>query len=299
MVASKTPKSSYYVGEEVRIEVHFGFERSFLDSALVQLFHRELDLPVQIVAPWIDALPGALPLDGTPRSAEGSAPPQMRLSFALNEGRADAYEIEAHSNARADFRMYAFERRFLPDRAGTLAIPPLAMRFAYATRFRESLLEGRVADERIEASVTGPPLELRILPLPEAGRPAEFTGAVGSFSVRAQADPRDLEAGESLKLELRIEGRGNFETLLPPRLDRLEGFHVYGAVEEKGPNGRTVTYDLAPANEAVKQVPAISFSFFDPEASEYRLAQTRAIPILVRPGAGRSGASEGSARFPR
>ena len=270
------------MNEELRLELRFGFERAFLASDLVQLFHRELDLPVQVVAPWIDALPGARVVPLVP-PAPGS-PPVDLVSFALNEQRAHARRLEEPAHGRTGFELVALERRYLPERAGTLSIPAPSMHFAYATRFREHLFTGRVADDRIEASVRASALELRVLPLPEDGRPAAFSGAVGSFAVHAEADPRDLRAGQSLKLELVIEGSGNFETLIAPRLDRLEGFHVYGKVEERSPGRRRVTYDIAPLDQGVKAVPAIPFGYFDPNPpAGYRSVETRPIPILVRP----------------
>jgi hypothetical protein len=277
-VQLRAAKTTYYVNEELRLELRFGFERGFLEADLVQLFHRELDLSVQLVAPWIDALPGA-------RAAPSEPPPgEPTVSVALNEERALARRVDEQPAGRPGFEMFAIEVRTLPERPGKLSLPAPAMRFAYATRFREDLFGGRVAEDRIETSVRGSTLELEVLPLPEAGRPADFSGAVGTFSVRAQAEPRDLSANQSLKLELAIEGRGNYETLLAPRLDRLTGFRVYGKVEEQSPGRRTVTYDLAPLSAQVKAVPPIAFSYFDPNPpAGYRSVETRAIPILVRP----------------
>ncbi|MHC4079570.1 MAG: hypothetical protein ACYST0_14150, partial [Planctomycetota bacterium] len=123
-------------------------------------------------------------------------------------------------------------------------------------------------------------------PLPTAGRPAEFTGAVGRFSVRAEANPLDPTVGGSLKLVLRIEGEGNLEVLDPPRLDELSGFHVFGKIDDRSKNTthRTVTYDLAPLSMAVKAVPPIRFAFFDPTPpAGYRTVQTRRIPLTVGP----------------
>jgi hypothetical protein len=132
--------------------------------------------------------------------------------------------------------------------------------------------------------VRGNALAVRVLPLPEEGRPLEFTGAVGRFQVLADARPRELALGEGLELALEIAGEGNLASLGPPRLDRLAGFHLRGAIDSKEPGVRRVTYHLAPRSAAVKEVPAIAFAFFDPEPpAGYRTVWTRPIPIEVRP----------------
>jgi len=102
--------------------------------------------------------------------------------------------------------------------------------------------------------------------------------------VRAQAEPRDLELGASLKLTLTIEGDGNLASFRTPTLEPVRGFRVLGSIDEPGSTRRTITYDLAPRDASVSAVPALSFPYFDPgPPAQYRMAETRPIPILVRP----------------
>jgi MYXO-CTERM domain-containing protein len=157
--------------------------------------------------------------------------------------------------------------------------------FAYATRFEDKFLEGRVPVDRVDASVSGEALTLDVRPLPEAGRPKDFTGAVGSFSIRAETEAATVVLGGSLKLRVILEGEGNRSLFDPPRWTELGGFRVLGMVDEKGAAARTWTYDLAPVSAQVWQVPAISFAYFDPEPpASYRVARTRPIDVVVRPG---------------
>jgi hypothetical protein len=138
--------------------------------------------------------------------------------------------------------------------------------------------------DRHDALVPGGELALEIRPLPEEGRPPGFKGAVGRFSLRAEAEPRVLELGESLRFLLFIEGEGNLGFFDPPRLDRMEGFHVYGSLEDPGRMRRTVIYDIAPLNEEVREVPPIPFVYFDTKPpAGYRTLRTPRIPIEVRP----------------
>jgi hypothetical protein len=148
------------------------------------------------------------------------------------------------------------------------------------------LINGRVPIDRFESVVEGAARTLRIEPLPEEGRPVEFTGAVGRFSVRAEAQPLNPVVGESVKLVVRIEGEGNLTIFDPPHPGELEGFHVRGSIEDRSWKHRTIIYDLMPLDTSVDAVPPIRFAFFDTASpARYRMIETEPIPLAVRPQA--------------
>jgi hypothetical protein len=274
-----TQRDTFFVQELIRVELRIGVDARFFAENAIQLFHRRLDVPVQLEASWLDDLPGAIVIDSDAGDDAGGA----RLTFALNDKVASARRIEDRLKEGRTFTMLQIDKSFLPLRPGKLEIPEPKLRFAFATRFTEDLVSGRVPEDRRDAVLSGEGLMLRIKPLPEEGRPLEFTGAVGRFSIDAEADPLDLEVGESLKLALRIEGEGNLQYFDPPRLDRLEGFHIYGSIDQKAALQRTVTFDLAPLTEEVQEVPPIGFAYFDTNPpARYRTIKTRSIPLKVR-----------------
>jgi hypothetical protein len=272
---AESEKRICYVDERFEIRLRIGIDTEFFRTSAVQIFQRELDVPVQVHAPWLDELDGAdiRALDETSRG----------LSLALN---GDVIEVAPGDEHRRDGRRYTIleiARSCLPTRAGTLTLAAPRLRFAYATQFREDFLDGRVPTDRRDTTVYGEPLTLEIRELPREGRPESFTGAVGRFTVRAQASPRTLQAGTVMKLRLGIEGEGNLERFGTPRLDGLDGFHVYGMIDDRGARGRTITYDLAPLSAEATEVPAIPFAFFDPDAKAYRTVRTQPLPLTVTP----------------
>ncbi|MEW6741545.1 MAG: hypothetical protein AB1486_02205 [Planctomycetota bacterium] len=277
------PRDSYYVQEPIPLRLRLGLDARFFQSSAIQLFRQQLDLPVQVQAPWLQDLPGTLPLEDDAGGLESGGQLERR-SFALNDSIATAVPREERLEDGRTFTVLEIEKSFLPLCAGKLVIPESRLRFAYATRFQEDFINGRVPVDRREMFVQGVSRTLHIEVLPEEGRPPEFTGAVGQFSVQAEAEPRKLRVGESLKVVLEIEGEGNMPLFEPPRLDGIEGFHLYGTIEEIGKARRTVTYDLVPLSAEVKEVPPIPFAFFDsgPPAG-YRIVQTAPIPLEVDP----------------
>lgn len=277
-----TPRDSCYVQEPIHLTIRFGVEEEFLWTRAVQPFRQRLDLPVQVVAPWTDALPGAEAL-GSVESILGLAEP-AGPTFVLNDG-------VRHARQRGDrvvdgrrFRVYEIEAMFLPTRAGELRVPAPALRLVHATRFEESLLDERRPLDQEELLVSGEPLAIRVHPLPEEGRPWAFTGAVGSFTARAEVDSREVHLGESLTLELEITGKGNLAWFETPDWRELGELRVLGVLSEVTPTARVFRFDLAPVSVAAREVPEIAFAYFDPSPPEgYRYAVTEPIEIFVEP----------------
>jgi hypothetical protein len=284
-----TEQEAYFAHEPIRVRLRFGLEQDFLHARVVDLFRRALDVPVQVEARWFENLPGAILLDDGVPAPRGNS---ERVTVALNDSVAPATRLEDRSVGGRPFTVLEIERTILPTSAGDLVIPEPVLRFAFATRFDDDFLNGRIAVDPREARVTGERLTLRVVPLPETGRPPGFTGAVGRFSLAAEASPPELAAGESLKLHLRIEGEGNLEFFEAPVLPALDGFHVLGRIEEKSRSRRTITYDVAPLGEGVKEIPPIAFTYFETGGSPgYRTIHSSPIPLEVRPP------REGSRRF--
>ena len=186
-----SPRTTYFEHESFRLTLSFGLEREFLQAQVVQLFSRELDLPVQVDAPWLEELTGAVR-----RSSEEQDGTEPALTtFVLNGEIAEAeHGADRERNGRA-FVVIELEGNMLAGQAGELVVPSGSLRFAYATRFEPDLFGTRVPADRQLAVVAGDPLRLSIEPLPLAGRPDGFTNAVGRFSVNASADPRALVVG--------------------------------------------------------------------------------------------------------
>lgn len=271
-------RDTFLVREPFTLRLRFGFETGFLRANLIQLFQRELDVPVQVRAPWLEELEGALPLE--------AAEPPGSVRVVLGERVVLATPLAECRSGERTYQVFELAQRYLPTRAGQLVLEAPGMRFAQATRFEDDFVQGRLPLDRRDAFVRGQGARLAILPLPEEGRPAEFSGAIGRFTLRAEAEPRELVAGQSLALSLLIESEGALGDLSesePPRLDALADFHVRGTLVEREPRRLRVRYDLVPAGPEVRAIPPIGFAFFDttPPAG-YRRLESEPIAITVK-----------------
>lgn len=271
-----------YVGERVRLRLRVGYDEAFFRDHGVALYRRTLDLPVHVRA-GLDALPSARVL---PPSEAGPASDARRVTIALDD---DVVAADRGPDVERGGRRLAsldVETSLVFDAPGEVRIDAPTLRFAWASRFEDDLVAGDVPLDRRDVTVAGAPLALRVLPLPEEGRPAGFTGAVGSFTVEADANPRDVAVGEPVRLVLRIRGDGDLAGFETPRLADLaglEGFHVLGALDDRDARTRTIAWDLAPVRDGALEVPPIAFPVFDPEPpAGYRVLSTNPIPLVVR-----------------
>lgn len=274
----EVPKKIFYVGEPIRMKIRIGLDTSIRRN-LLQLFSTHLDLPVQIEAPWLSDFPGGVEMEKVK-----SAPGEKIVTMAANQTISGVREAGSTTRDNRTFIVYEMERAWIPGRFGGTNLQGAMLRFTFATRITQNLLGENIAQDRQNAFVYTEPVKLDIRPVPEDGRPKGYGGAVGQFKVSADASPRELKVGESLKFKFRIEGQGNLPFFDPPKLEPLDGFHVYGRIDDKNTDSRVITYDLSPLSESVTQIPGVAFSYFDTaEPAGFRAMQTEPIAITVRP----------------
>ena len=139
-------------------------------------------------------------------------------------------------------------------------------------------------------SLAIPPTNLAIRAIPADGRPADYSGAVGQFDFAVDVRPRELKVGEPVTVSLRLQGAGNIAAVLPPAYRDSDGFKAYearqvGDTPDSAAESGTKTFEqvVMPRTDALKELPALQFSFFDPAASQYRTVTAGPFPLVVHP----------------
>ncbi|MBL4770226.1 MAG: BatD family protein [Planctomycetes bacterium] len=128
------------------------------------------------------------------------------------------------------------------------------------------------------------PFEVEVLPIPEAGRPFEWGGAVGTLKADRRLNARDVIAGETIQLEVTWTGMANIEFFDVPDLKRLtafEGFRILGQDDSHLGMERRVVYELVPLSSEVTQVPSVPLWIFNAETEAYELIETDPVPLRV------------------
>lgn len=131
--------------------------------------------------------------------------------------------------------------------------------------------------------------KVKVKELPANGKPQNYSGAVGNFSVSEQMEKNVVRVGEALEYKLVISGRGNFNQFSNPVYPVQQDFRIASPLTENqiqaGMKGtRTIRYLLIPRREGKFTLPGISFNWFNPVSSSYQYFNSKPRIIEVKPG---------------
>lgn len=124
-------------------------------------------------------------------------------------------------------------------------------------------------------------LSLKVLPLPDRGRPGDFKGALGNFNFDLEVSPAEVKAGDPITLKMIISGSGNFDSVTSPSLNQHDGFKSYEPQAKQEGNRKIFEQVLIPTTDTIKKVPAVSFSFFNTDRGEYKTIVRGGVPLRV------------------
>ena len=140
-----------------------------------------------------------------------------------------------------------------------------------------------------QMTIKSDPVEFEVKPLP-AGQPASFSGAVGQFTLAAQASPTKVKAGDPITVTLKVAGRGNFDRVNAPQMVAENGWRSYPPSAKFQPDddigiSGAKTFEMAVIPDDKKTtLPEIEFSYFDPVPEKYVTRHSDRLPINVEAG---------------
>jgi len=179
-----------------------------------------------------------------------------------------------------------------PQRAGKLPIAPLTLDVQLDVPTKRRDFFGNQVYTQVSRIVSAGKRSLTVLPFPEQGKPASFSGAVGSFEFDVTTSKAALNASESLQAVVSIKGKGNLklfslpELATPSALERYDPEHteqvkttlsgMRGSMED--------SYTLVPQFQGKYPIPAVEFSYFDPSTKAYSTLRSEELVIDVLEG---------------
>ena len=187
-----------------------------------------------------------------------------------------------------------FKTNIYPDRLGDLIFGPAQIQgnVLYKAHSENPLSQennffgGDILSSFFDSYTTRPvnvasePVKLHVSSLPEDDRPKDFSGAIGQFDFQANVSPLKVKAGDPLTLKMDLKGNGNFKNLKIPEF-QAAGFKTYAPQVKATSDEKTVEEVIIPISAAVKEVPALSFSYFDPSLKSYKTITQGPFPIQV------------------
>jgi hypothetical protein len=143
-----------------------------------------------------------------------------------------------------------------------------------------------------QVNVSSNSVSFQVLPLPDEGKPADFSGAVGRFTLNTSVDKSRVKTNEAITYKIKIEGIGNIHTLPDPKADFSGDFEVFPPKvsetikREAAPISgvRTYEYVLVPRFSGNPMIDPVKFSYFDPSVKKYQIVQSQPVSVQVDQG---------------
>jgi BatD DUF11 like domain len=258
------PKREVYVGESVPVEIEVGMRSGFVSS-----------------------------LNGLPKLSDDN--------FALNNLSHQPERTEKLINGEP-FVLLTWRSTLAVVKPGAFSLSaeaPLTVKIRTRPK-RDSSLDDRFGDpfwQNIfgatvpkDINVTSPAQELTVRELPAEGRPADFHGAIGTFSIASDVSPTKADVGDPLTLRMRVTGSGNFDRVDSTMLDHLDQWKTYppkSSFNTSDPIAlsgmKTFEQPVIASKPGVQELPGLTFSYFDPVTRRYATARSPALSVSISP----------------
>jgi len=191
-----------------------------------------------------------------------------------------------------------------PQIAGDIRIDPVEMTVLVQERTsaRDPFFDDPFFDSFFSSVSTVPrkvatqPVTVRVLPLPTP-RPADFHGAVGSFTMESSLSSTEAQMNDAITLKVVLKGSGSLNLAGEPLINFPQGIEKYDpkvtiAGTGTSSGSKTFEYLLIPRNPGNFEIPPVSYTVFDPKQGKYVTLRSEGYAINVT---GTPGSSEGSA----
>ncbi len=199
-------------------------------------------------------------------------------------------------NQKINDRQYKIiERKYalFPTQTGELEIGRAMIRVTVPSKRqsrRGNNFFGGLFGNGEEVSIRSNIVKVKVKPLPTKGKPDDFTGTIGKFSIHASANKKVVEANQPVSVSIKISGRGNIKSIAEPKMPELDDqFRIYRASTSENISksgsilGGTKLFEevFIPKRPGDIEIPPIKYNYFDPSQKQYKYISTKAIKLKV------------------
>jgi hypothetical protein len=150
-----------------------------------------------------------------------------------------------------------------------------------------------IEDQKV--TLQSKPLTVVVKPLPDAGKPANYKGAVGHFTIDAKVEKNIFSTDDAGRMAVVISGEGNLQMINAPEMAWPNGIEVFdskatddlykGTVPVSGRKIFEFPFTVSKAGTYI--LPAVQFSYFDNRDAKYKTVTTNPLEITVTKGTGK------------
>lgn len=185
-----------------------------------------------------------------------------------------------------NFITYSWTTIYKAKNSGTILFKPISLR-------------GKIIFEPAKDSycltphlfLVSEPLKITINEPPLEGRPASFIGAISDkLKAETSLDTQNCKEGDPITLTLKLENVENPLSVIPPKLDELDGFknnfRAFGEIKttpNEADKNATFEYSIRPITSGTIEVPAIELGYYNLTTNQYATITTIPVPIRVDP----------------
>jgi len=145
----------------------------------------------------------------------------------------------------------------------------------------------------ITKNLVTPKLTINVKELP-AGKPANFSGGVGEFTLSSSISTQELKTNDAVTIKLVISGTGNMKLINTPEVGFPQDFEIYDPKVDNKFNltrnglagNKVIEYLAIPRHAGTYTIPPIEFSYFDLKSQSYKTLKTDAYTLNVAKGEG-------------
>lgn len=204
-----------------------------------------------------------------------------------------------------------------PQKSGTLTIEPLVQNVIYQVKvkgrnpfaddpffgndpFFKNMMDDAFAGteyQNVSKTLHSNALQIQVKPLQSAGKPIDFSGAVGHFEMKAAMDKTKLLTNDAATFRITISGNGNMNLLEKPVVSFPPDFEVYDPkIIDNFRNGngisgtRTYEFLVIPRTAGNFTIEPVRFSYFDLVEKDYKTLFSEKFNLEVNKGSGRASA---------
>ena len=164
-----------------------------------------------------------------------------------------------------------------PQKTGKLVIAPLTLNVSVDVPTNRRDFFGNRVYQKTPKMITAGKRTIDVRPLPLAGRPDDFDGAVGDFDLNVKFNKTALKSSESFQATIKVSGRGNLKLFSLPKLSAPSSLEVYEPEHKENVKTNLLgmlgniedTYTVVPQYQGNYPIPSVSFSYFDPVKALY------------------------------
>lgn len=181
-----------------------------------------------------------------------------------------------------EYNVTELQAVLIPTQEGKFTIEPatLLAKVAVGRRRPRSFFDDLLTSVDVqEKKFRSDASELEVLPLPLAGRRKDFSGLVGEFHASSSLSPSDVQTGDTVNLDLQIQGVGTTAGMAEPQLPVNSQIKVYKDKPQseetldanKGiVSRRNFKYALVPTQPGKIELSPLKIQVFNPEQGAYQ-----------------------------